>query len=94
MKAAVACEDYVIRVKEVPLPKPQPGQALVKIMAAAFNRRDYWITQKLYPGIQVVYISDACTHPQLPCILGSDGSGIVVQVGSDRMDLLALSHKA
>eukprot|EP01127_Copromyxa_protea_P022802 TRINITY_DN8365_c0_g1_i2.p1 TRINITY_DN8365_c0_g1~~TRINITY_DN8365_c0_g1_i2.p1 ORF type:complete len:339 (+),score=55.89 TRINITY_DN8365_c0_g1_i2:102-1019(+) len=41
-------------------------------MAAAFNRRDYWITQRLYPGIK------------LPCILGSDGSGVVVEVGDEK----------
>lgn len=53
MKAAMVEKDYVIRIKEVNKPKPKPGQALVQIRAAAFNRRDFWITQKLYPGIKV-----------------------------------------
>lgn len=48
-----------------PEPKPQPGEALVEICAAALNRRDYWITQGMYPGVQT------------PCILGSDGAGKV-----------------
>lgn len=57
MKAAVVGEDYVIRIQEVPVPKPKAGQALVRVLAAAFNRRDYWITQKLYPGIKVTLLS-------------------------------------
>jgi len=46
-------------------PIVKEGQKLVKIKAAAFNRRDFWITLGLYPGIQA------------PCILGSDGVGEV-----------------
>ncbi len=50
-------------------PKAQKGQAVVKLKAAALNRRDFWITQGLYPGMK------------LPVILGSDGAGIVTQTG-------------
>lgn len=46
-----------------------PGEVVVSLKAAAFNRRDYWITQGMYPGIK------------LPVIPGSDGSGIVSSVG-------------
>lgn len=42
---------------------PAPGQALVRLQAAALNHRDLYITQGLYAGIQT------------PCILGSDGAG-------------------
>jgi zinc-binding alcohol dehydrogenase/oxidoreductase len=44
---------------------PEAGkeQVIVKLKAAALNRRDYWITQGLYPGIHC------------PIILGSDGAG-------------------
>jgi NADPH:quinone reductase-like Zn-dependent oxidoreductase len=42
---------------------------VVEIKAAALNHRDLWIIQGLYPGIKV------------PMILGSDGSGIVCEVG-------------
>ena len=45
------------------------GTALVKLHAAALNRRDFWVTQGRYPGIQA------------PCILGSDGAGVVETVG-------------
>lgn len=46
-------------------PIAKEGQKLIKMQAAAFNRRDFWITLGLYPGI-------------VPnCILGSDGVGEV-----------------
>jgi zinc-binding alcohol dehydrogenase/oxidoreductase len=44
---------------------------LVQIKAAALNRRDYWITIGKYAGIKY------------PTILGSDGAGVVTEVGSD-----------
>ncbi len=52
-----------------PDPVPDEGQAVVRLEAASLNRRDYWITQGLYPGIS------------LPAVLGSDGSGVVETVG-------------
>lgn len=52
-----------------PYPEPQAGEVVVRIKAAALNHRDVWILQGLYPGIKV------------PIILGSDGSGVVEQVG-------------
>jgi NADPH:quinone reductase-like Zn-dependent oxidoreductase len=57
------------RVEQVDDPAPAAGETLVKISRAAFNRRDVFISQGLYPGIQ------------LPCILGSDGVGTVVSHG-------------
>jgi NADPH:quinone reductase-like Zn-dependent oxidoreductase len=57
------------RVEQVDDPQPQPGETLVKIARAAFNRRDVFISQGLYPGIQ------------LPCIPGSDGVGTVAAHG-------------
>lgn len=55
----------LFRVDQVDDPRPGPGETLVAIRRAAFNRRDVFISQGLYPGIQ------------LPCILGSDGVGTV-----------------
>ena len=46
-----------------------PGHAVIALKTAALNRRDYWITQGLYPKIK------------LPVVLGSDGAGIVLQTG-------------
>jgi zinc-binding alcohol dehydrogenase/oxidoreductase len=57
--------------KEVDRPVLLPGEVLVKIKAAALNRRDYWITVGKYAGIKY------------PTILGSDGAGIVAEAGSD-----------
>ena len=62
--------DQPLVVKEVEKPTLAPGEVLVKIKAAALNRRDYWITIGKYAGIKY------------PSILGSDGAGVVAEVGS------------
>lgn len=59
-----------LQIREMAYPEPQPGEAVVRIHAAALNRRDVWITQGRYPNVRV------------PLILGSDGAGIVEQVGA------------
>lgn len=46
-----------------------PGEVVVQLKTAALNRRDYWLTLGMYPGLQ------------LPSILGSDGAGTVTQCG-------------
>lgn len=51
--------------KDVDDPTPKPGEAVVRLKAAALNHRDVFITQGQYPGIE------------LPAILGSDGCGVV-----------------
>ena len=72
MKAIVLeAADQPVIFKDVEKPALQPGEVLVKIKAAALNRRDYWITIGKYAGIKY------------PTILGSDGAGIVAEVGSD-----------
>ena len=57
------------RVEQIDDPAPGAGEMLVKIRRAAFNRRDVFISQGLYPGIQ------------LPCVPGSDGVGTVAAHG-------------
>jgi len=65
MKALVLNEvKRPLVLQERQSPKAGKDQVIVKLKAAALNRRDYWITQGLYPGIQC------------PVILGSDGAGI------------------
>lgn len=72
MKAIVLeAADKPLIWKEVENPVLQAGEVLVQIKAAALNRRDYWITIGKYAGIKY------------PSILGSDGSGIVAEVGAD-----------
>ena len=46
-------------------PEPGPGEARIRLHAAALNRRDLWILHGQYPGITP------------PVILGSDGCGTV-----------------
>ncbi len=57
---------YLLAFAEKPIPKIPKGHCLVKLNAAALNRRDYWISVGKYPGIK-----DGVT-------LGSDGAGEVV----------------
>jgi zinc-binding alcohol dehydrogenase/oxidoreductase len=52
-----------------PMPQVKDNQVLIKLHAAAYNRRDQWIRDGMYPNIQ-------------PAILGSDGCGTIEQVGS------------
>src|SRR5690554_4583345 len=52
----------------MPLPELASGEALVRIRAAAFNRRDWLIQQGQYAGLQ------------FPLIPGSDGAGIVEDI--------------
>src|ERR1700753_4119569 len=72
MKAIVleSAENPIV-LKEVANPTLQGGEVLVQLKAAALNRRDYWITVGKYAGIKY------------PTILGSDGAGMVTEVGSD-----------
>ena len=50
-------------VEDVPQPQSAPGQAAVRVRAAALNHRDVFITRGLYPNVT------------LPCTLGADGAG-------------------
>ncbi len=69
-------KSYVLKELKQPLEAedresllPGVGEAVVSLKAAALNRRDYWITQGMYPGITT------------PVVLGSDGAGVVSAVG-------------
>jgi NADPH:quinone reductase-like Zn-dependent oxidoreductase len=52
---------------ERPDPEPGPGEVVVDLVAAALNRRDWWIRR----GGKV----------ELPQVLGSDGAGVVSAAG-------------
>jgi NADPH:quinone reductase-like Zn-dependent oxidoreductase len=58
-----------LHLETVADPQPGPGEAVVRLHAAALNHRDLWIRKGLYAGIK------------LPIILGSDGAGEVAAVG-------------
>ncbi|MCZ2357208.1 MAG: zinc-binding dehydrogenase [Bacteroidia bacterium] len=57
-----------VSLVERPIPQIKSNEALIRLDAAAFNRRDHWIRMGLYAGI-------------VPSILGSDGCGVVVEIG-------------
>src|SRR3954469_24856874 len=59
-----------LNVVEVADPKPQAGEVVVKLQAAALNHRDVWIKTGQYAGLK------------WPCIPGSDGAGVVTAVGA------------
>lgn len=50
--------------------KTDPGEAIVKVYAAALNHRDVWIQKGQYAGLK---------YPITP---GSDGAGVVASVGA------------
>jgi len=56
---------------EVDIPQPKSNECLVKISAAALNRRDEWIVEGKYPAIKA------------GITLGSDGCGIVIEGSSE-----------
>jgi NADPH:quinone reductase-like Zn-dependent oxidoreductase len=58
-----------LRIEERPDPHAGPGEVVIRLHAAALNRRDVWIRKGQYAGIK------------LPIILGSDGAGQVIEVG-------------
>jgi NADPH:quinone reductase-like Zn-dependent oxidoreductase len=60
-----------IELVELPVPDCGPGEALIRIKAAALNHRDEWCRMGQYANLR-----DGA-------ILGSDGAGIVESVASD-----------
>ena len=73
MKAVVltgAAKLENLSILECAKPVAGPGQVCVRLYASALNRRDFWIAKGKYSDIR------------LPCILGSDGAGIVEAVGA------------
>lgn len=69
MKAAVIQGIQELLVDSVPTPSAAPGEAVVRLRAAALNHRDVWIKQGAYAGLK------------FPIVPGSDGAGVVVEVG-------------
>src|ERR1700735_5762745 len=47
-----------------------PGEAIVRVHAAALNHRDVWIQRGQYAGLRY------------PIVVGSDGAGVVASVGA------------
>ena len=60
----------VLKLQEIPTPKPAAGQALVRIHAAGVNPYDTYMRAGTYT-----------VKPPLPYTPGSDGAGVVESVG-------------
>jgi len=61
-----------LRFGEIDEPKPGPGDVVLAVKFAALNPADRYLAERHYPA-----------KPPLPHILGRDGIGTVVAVGSD-----------
>ena len=59
-----------LTLEQIPDPVPAAGEICVRVRYAALNRRDVYITQGLYPKIE------------LPKTLGSDACGVVAALGA------------
>ena len=71
MKALILSGPGQIELKEIPKPELKSGYALVRMKAAALNRRDDWIREGKYPRIKY------------GVTLGSDGAGVVEAVADE-----------
>jgi NADPH2:quinone reductase len=65
-------EPEVLRLEEVPTPRPGNGRVLVKMHAIGVNPVDTYIRAGTYPR-----------KPELPYTPGNDGAGVVQQAGQD-----------
>ena len=59
----------VLRLEDVPVPEPGPGEALIRVEATGINYVDVYHRTGLYPG-------------QLPLTLGREAAGTVERIGA------------
>lgn len=62
----------VLELVEAPRPEPHADEVLVRVLAVSVNHLDLWVRRGM-PGMPIPF----------PRILGSDGTGEVVEVGAD-----------
>ncbi len=60
-----------LRLGDLPRPKPGPGEVLIEMHASGMNHLDIWVRRGV-PGHRF----------PLPLVLGSDGAGVVREVGA------------
>jgi NADPH:quinone reductase-like Zn-dependent oxidoreductase len=61
----------VLRIVEIPEPRPGAGEVLVKVAAISLNHLDLWVRRGM-PGVKL----------PLPMIPGCDGTGEIVELGA------------
>src|SRR5436190_4743669 len=71
----------VLRLDEVPTPRPGPSEVVVRMHAAGVNPVETYIRAGKYARL-----------PALPYTPGNDGAGVVEQVGSDVTKFKASDH--
>ena len=71
----------VLTLVDLPVPKPKPNEAIVKIAASGVNFIDVYFREGRYPA-------------PLPFVDGQEGAGTVTEVGSDVKTLKAGDHVA
>lgn len=69
-------KDFPLQVEDYKRPKPIKDQVLIRLKYAALNHRDLWLMQ------------EQAQHFPQGIILGSDGAGIIEDVGEDADPLL------
>ena len=72
-----------LRLADAPDPLPQPDEVILQLHYAALNPADAYLAENLYPA-----------KPRLPHILGRDGMGTVVEVGSGVGDVRVGDRRA
>lgn len=75
-------EEAAMKTKRLPVPKPGPGQVLVKVAASPINPSDLSFLEGNYK-----------TGKSLPVVPGLEGSGTVVAVGSGLMGRYLLGKR-
>lgn len=61
----------VLRLEQVEVPRPSPGDVLIKVLAAGVNRIEHYLR-----GGSVAPLT-------FPHVLGSDAAGVAIEVGAD-----------
>ena len=64
-----------VSLSEIELPKPSNEEVLIKVKAASVNFPDLLMTQGKYQH-----------KPELPFVLGMEGSGVIQELGSNVSD--------
>jgi NADPH2:quinone reductase len=72
-----------LHLADAPDPLPQPDEVILQLHYAALNPADAYLAEKMYPA-----------KPRLPHILGRDGLGTVVEVGSGVGDIRVGDRRA